>query len=81
MKKIYFLFFKKRPKIKIKRSIALKFAMKKALHRFDSFFGGIRRVLGKFVQPLTAVDKHRGSEMFATLSLHRLAIVLSAMVC
>ena len=31
----------------------------------------------KLSQPILVIDKHRGSEMFATLSLHRLAINLS----
>jgi hypothetical protein len=33
--------------------------------------------LHKLSQPILVIDKHRGSEMFATLSLHRLAIILA----
>ena len=57
--------------------MAIKFAIKKFFHGFSSTCSQIVYSFHKLTQPILVIDKHRGSEMFAALSLHRLAIILS----
>jgi hypothetical protein len=72
--------FQKRPKIKLKRTIAIQFALTKFFHHFSAACSRIGIAFHKLTQPILVIDKHRGSEMFATLSLHRLAIILAFLV-
>ena len=67
----------KRPKIKLNRAVAVQFGLKKFGHSVARTWSRLVYAFHKLSQPVLAIDKHRGSEMFAALSLHRLAIFLA----
>ncbi len=58
----------------------VQFALKKFFHSVSNASSRLVYAFHKLSQPILVIDKHRGSEMFATLSLHRLALFLALLM-
>jgi hypothetical protein len=72
--------YEKCPKIKLNRCVALGFACSRFHYGVASLMGKICRNMTDLSRPLLGIDRHRGSEMFAALSLHKIMIFISAIV-
>ena len=72
--------YEKCPKIKLTKAMTLKFACLRLGHALRSLRSSICSILQGWSKPLICIDRHRGSEMFTTLGLHKVAIFILCLV-
>ena len=72
--------YEKCPKIKVSKAMALRFACIRLGHALRSLRLSICTILQGWSKPLICIDRHRGSEMFTTLGLHKVTIFILFLV-
>ena len=72
--------YEKCPKIKLTKAMTLKFACLRLGHALRSLRSSICAILQSWSKPLICIDRHRGSEMFTTLGLHKVTIFILCLV-